>query len=200
MLEEQIEYLKKHDKEIVEEVIEDENLSFNTPEWHELVNQHEQKAHIDIPRFFRNPFLVSLYSILESGVLEIAQNIQMKKGIEVSLKEVDVRTFLDQAKKYYKDELNFTLYTENKNWQNIKALSDFRNAIAHSNGRLEPLNDSLRNKLYKYSKSGFEIFFTAEYFIVEKELADRLLKSVVKTLRSLVDSYKNWEDSYKKDG
>ena len=196
-IEKQIDYIETHDREIVEKTIEEEELNSDTPEWHELVQEYEHKVHVELPRFFRNPFLVSLYSTYETAIIEIAGKIQKKKELKLSIKDINARSFLEQAKKYYKHVLDFPLFEDNNNWAKIRVLSDLRNAISHTNGRLDLIKEGLRNDIKSHSNNGYSISFTANYMLVEKELAEELLNAVVDSLEKLVARYKSWDTSQK---
>ena len=88
--------------------------------------------------FFRGTFLVSLYAVYESVVIEIADLIRDKQSQQIKIDDLRGK-FLEKAKKYYKHILQFDLYSNEKAWQQIKMLSELRNAFAHANGRMDRL-------------------------------------------------------------
>ncbi|MEX0719940.1 MAG: hypothetical protein WD059_04670 [Balneolaceae bacterium] len=195
LAENEIEKLSKKEKEIAEKILTDEKIEFNSPDWYDVVNQSEQKIHTLIPRFFRNPFLVSLYSIYESGVTEIADKIREKKGIDLLLNDIN-GPFLDKAKKYYSSILDFNLSINESNWNKIKVLSEIRHAIAHTNGRIDLLRPNAQKKIRKYAEGEFKMNFDAGFLIAEKETSEKLKNAVVDSLKALVQRYKNWDSNH----
>ena len=102
------------------------------------LNQDDREAHwqfaqgvyddyieFRIPRIFYNPFLVSLYAVYESAVIEIAKLTQERKGVKVSTMGIGY------AKKCCRDTLKFNL---TQNSQSSERLTELRHAIAHANG------------------------------------------------------------------
>ena len=89
---------------------------------------------------------MSLYAVYESVVIEIADLIRDKQSQQIKID--DLRgNFLEKAKKYYKHILQFDLYSNEKAWQQIKMLSELRNAFAHANGRMDRLKPKPKKKL-----------------------------------------------------
>ncbi|MFA4916795.1 MAG: hypothetical protein WC560_09010 [Syntrophales bacterium] len=133
VIETHIESLTKAERTRLEARVRQEHISSGDPEWYAAASECEHQIEVFLPRFFRGPFLVTLYAVYESAVTEIAQLIKGKQSQEISLD--DFRgDFLKRAKKYYEHVLKFQLYTENRAWQSIQMLSTLRHAIAHENG------------------------------------------------------------------
>ena len=146
-----------------------------------------------MPRFFRAPFLVVLYAVYESAVIEVARFVQERQSQPISID--DLRgDLLERAKKYYTHILKFDLCVNQKDWHRIMMLSELRNAIAHANGRVEMLNQGARKKITAWEKQEIGLSTYHGYIIIEPELAKNLLESVWSSLTDLVDRFKKWDD------
>lgn len=145
----------------------------------------------DLPLFFRGPFLVSLYAVYESVVTEIADLIRDKQSQQIKID--DLRgNFLERAKKYYKHILQFDLYSNEKAWQQIKMLSDLRNAFAHANGRMDRLkNEKIKKKIEKNIGISITIF---GHVICEADIVADIFGAVRDSLKDLIKRYKHWDD------
>ncbi len=149
-----------------------------------------------LPRIFRAPFLVSLYAVYESAVTEIASLIQKQKGIAISINDQKGINFLDKAKKYYNNIIEFQLYSSEKVWGRIKKLSVLRNAIAHANGRMEMVKNKKRQQDIKtWEKQNVGISLMNGYIIIEEAFLRNTLSLVSDSLNELVERYKKWDDN-----
>ena len=148
LIEKQIMHLSHVEKETLDEYREKENLTPEDPEWDFARQEFDRKVEFLLPRFFWGAFIVSLYAVFETSVIEIASLMQksMKQGIAIN----DLRgDFLKRSKKYYKNILNFELCRNNKDWQHIRNLTDIRHAVAHANGRIDMLKSTAKDKINK---------------------------------------------------
>ena len=111
----------------------------------------------------------------------------------------DIRgNFLEQAKKYFKDVLHFELCSNNTAWERIKMLSELRNAIAHTNGRVELLKDTAQKAVRTLEAKDIGINTTADgYIIVNSTFLQETFEIVRSSLEDLVDRYKKWDDTYR---
>lgn len=174
--------------------IREEHLSPDDPEWHEAVGECEYQIEVFLPRFFRGPFLVTLYAVYESAITEIARLIKGKQSQEISLD--DFRgDFLKRAKKYYDHVLRFQLYTENRVWQSIQMLSTIRQAIAHENGRMEMLNSDAKKKIRDWERQKLGIAVYGGYLVFEARFVADIFQTVRASLKDTVRRYKERDDN-----
>ncbi|NVL89742.1 MAG: hypothetical protein HWN69_01930 [Desulfobacterales bacterium] len=139
---------------------------------------------------------MSLYAVLETSVIEIARLLQraQKQGIGIN----DLRgDFLDRAKKYYKNLLQFDLCSDVNAWQRIKILADVRHTIAHANGRLDMANDKIKRKMKALEKRNLGISSYYNYLLIDSEFAKETFSQVRLLLEDLVDRYKEWDTKQK---
>lgn len=150
--------------------------------------RHERDYHIEVvlPRVFRNPFLVSLFSVYETSVTEVARLLQERQGKGIALD--DIRGgFLKRAKKYYRDVLQFDLSRDNERWKHLVMLLHLRNVVAHTNGRLDVGND--REKLLQIEGVGDK----QDFMVVSESVLREKFAAVQAELEDLVARYKEWD-------
>jgi len=156
LIEKQISHLSHSEKVSLGEYLKKENLTPEGPEWDLAIQECDHKVEFLLPRFFWGPFIVSLYAVIETSVIEIARLIQQsqKQGIAIN----DLRgDFLERAKKYYKNVIKFELCSDTTIWQRIKILAEVRHVIAHANGRLDMLNENTRKRIEALEKQNLGI-------------------------------------------
>lgn len=168
-------------------------LTSKDPEWHDERYELDYIVEFLLPRLFRGPFLISLYTVYESAVTEIANLIQNQKRIEIPITDRNRNFNLDRAKKYYKDTIDFQLYSNNVAWQRIKMLSVLRNAIAHGNGRIEMLSEKKIKQIITWEKQNVGISSIGGFVIFEERFLRDTLGLVSESLNDLVERYKKWD-------
>ena len=72
-------------------------------------------------------------------------------------------------------------------------LSEIRNAIAHTNGRLEMLNEKARARIRKLAKQGIGIEVDMNHVFVKAVFLRKTFKCVQASLDDLIVRYKQWE-------
>jgi hypothetical protein len=121
--------------------------------------------------------------------MEIAFLLQKNKKQGLSINDLK-GNFLERAKKYYKNVLNFELCGDNKDWQQIRILTDIRHAVAHANGRIDMLTDKSKRKINSFEKQQIGISTFHNYLIVESSFSKEAFSSVSSVLKDLVTRYK----------
>ena len=139
-------------------------------------------------RMWRSPFLVSMFSVYETSVTEVASLIQKKQERQIRLNDLRGE-FLDRAKKYYKSILQFNLSTSNERWKRLNKLSDLRNVIAHTNGRLETVSRERKRKILRYEGANESY----DYLVVSRDFLSKTLALVTDELEDLVARYREWD-------
>ena len=194
LIESQMKHIQKTARSKAKTYIRKEGLCPDDPEWHIAWQKYDDLID-QLPRFFRGPFLVSLYAVYESIVTEIGCLIQDKQFQKIAIN--DLRgDFLEKAKKYYKHILQFELYSEEKVWHQVKMLSELRNAFAHTNGRLDMLNERSRNTIKKWVQQKRGILTYYDYIICEKKIVAEIFGAVRSSLEDLIERYKHWDDKH----
>lgn len=196
-IEKQIDHLAASEKLILDVAILKQCITPDDPEWHFEHQNYDHRVEFLLPRFFRGPFLVSLYAVYEASTTEIARLLQKGQGLAISIDDLRGEDFLDRAKKYYKHVLNFELCADNSAWQQIKKLSEVRNAIAHTNGRIEMLRERARQNILKWENERIGIDTSWGYIIVDQAFAKMTFSKVQSSLEDLVRRYKEWDAGQK---
>jgi len=79
-IENQMEQIQKEERQLVDAEIEKLNFKNGDHEYyafrHEIEMEYEGKVNVILPRLFRGPFFIALYSVFESAVYQIADNVQ----------------------------------------------------------------------------------------------------------------------------
>ena len=146
------------------------------------------RVEITIPHILRGPFLVALFAVYEAAVTEIARLIQKKQKQRTALDDTKGH-LLNRVKKYYKQVPNFELSKSNRHWQRLVLLSELRNAIAHTNGRIEMIRPDAKEKILKNE----EVKEKLGYVIVTEAFLRETFELVNEDLRELVARYKKWD-------
>ena len=192
-MEKQIDNIAASEKLFLEAALRKQNVTPDDPEWHFEHQDYEYRVEFLLPRFFRGPFLVSLFAVYEASTTEIARLLQKAQGKAISIDDLHGNDFLDRAKKYYKHILNFDLCAGNPAWQQIKMLSEVRNAIAHTNGRIEMLRGRAKEKILGWAKKRIGIDTNWGYIVVDRTFVERTFSNVQASLEDLVQRYKQWD-------
>ena len=194
LIERQMEYIERTERNKTETYIRKEDLCPDDPEWHIAWQKYDYRID-QLPRFFRGTFLVVLYAAYESIVTEIARLIQDKQSQKKKINDLK-GDFSERAKKYYKHILKFDLYSKEKVWQQVKMLSTLRNAFAHANGRLDMLNEKTRNSIQNWAQQKRGISTDDGYIICEANTVADIFGAVRDSLEDLIERYKHWDDQH----
>ena len=150
--------------------------------------EYDYRVEVMLPRILRNPILVTLFAVYESAVTTVAELVQKEKRQAGSLNNTR-GNFLDRAEKYYRRDLQFDLSADDERWERLIVLSRLRNAIAHTNGRWEAIEEKARCRLLK--QEGVEEYLG---FVIVSETFLRETVAMVKgELEDLLKRYKEWE-------
>jgi len=195
LIENQIATLGRLERIALDDFIKSQHPSPDGFERAEAYYGYYHKVDALLPRLFRGPFIVSLYAAYETAVTEIARLIQETLAHPLSLNDIRAGTFLERASKYYRHVLNFELCRDNIGWQYITMLSAFRNAIAHTNGRWDMLNDSTKHRIEQWKKERAGVEIVEGYIVVDSAFLKKTFGHVRDALTDLIDRYKQWDDS-----
>jgi hypothetical protein len=200
-LEDHLEIIENHIMQLTEseftkfnDFVRAENLTPDDADWDLARQERDHRIEFLFPRFFRGPFLVALYAVFEAAVIEISRLIQSKNNQQISIN--DLRgDFLEKAIKYYKNILQFDLYA-NKEWEQINMLSELRNAIAHTNGRIDMLKKESQKKILKWEKQNDGISTYYNFLVVDAEYTRKIYDCVRVYLEDLLMRYKEWDTNH----
>ena len=163
--------------------------------WQFAEEVHDDYVEFRLPRILYYPFVVSLHSVYESAVTEIAYLIQEKNGKNESLVNIRGKDFLDRANKYYRGAIGYELSQNNQSWERIRILAEIRHAIAHANGHLELVRELKRKRIKRWIKQDIGI---EEYYgdiIISGDFVRETYEMVQGELESLIERFKGWNST-----
>lgn len=194
LIESQIKNKENIERMALEERIKKRGLTRTDLDWQIEHYEVDRITDFLLPRFFRSPFLISLFAVYESAVIEIAKLLQTQKRIKLSIKDQKGINFLDKAKKYYKQIIDFQLYSDKAAWERIIILSKVRNAIAHANGRIEMLKPKAQENIKTWENQNIGISSMSGFVVIKESFLRDTLRLVSASLYDLVERYKEWDD------
>jgi regulator of replication initiation timing len=160
----------------------------------EMENAERQLAHEEVnvlveemlPRFFRGPYLVALWALFESGVIEIADYLAKAKQLLLRLRDIRGRDPKDQWNKYYTQIAGYPLDFTDPTWKRLEELRQVRHVLVHANGRLDLAEESARRKLNKWCGENRGLSAHFNLLIVSADYAQAAQTLVTETLSGLI--------------
>src|SRR5262249_213967 len=121
----------------------------------------------------------------ESVVKRCADRIRKARKLRLRLGDIK-GSVLEQADKYFEGVLGFKLWTEEIGAR-LEVLRVVRNALAHSNGQLEDVNERERLKIEKWMREFQGLKESSGSIVVSIEFVEHALDIVKKALEDLTD-------------
>ncbi|WP_317933280.1 hypothetical protein [Halioxenophilus sp. WMMB6] len=106
-------------------------------------------AEQEIPRIIKMPFVVTLYTLFENSVFELLRYGQNKEHKKIGVKDIRGKSLISSYNKYIQHILEYKFCFDQGVMSEFSQVTKVRNCIAHSNGNIESMNDSLKNDLVK---------------------------------------------------
>ena len=172
------------------------NARFASAEWDDADRQVASQE-VDflveevLPRFFRGPFLISLWAVFESGMIELADYLAEKKQLPLKLRDIRGCNPFDQWNKYYTHVAGYSLGFDESTRQKLEELRLVRNALAHANGRIDLVKQRDREKLEMWCAEdrGLHtrfhlLIFSVEYTREAEVLVTEALSGLLSRVRS----------------
>ena len=142
---------------------------------------------IFFPRLFWGPFLISVYSVLESSLKELSNLFRENLGCEKEFNEEN-GGLLEKAKCYFSKVLKVRDLSKLSCWEAITQLRTVRNIFAHSNGRVGySLQDN--KKLEQIIKKRIGVTHHLDVLIVNQQFVRSSMDAVTELLQELQDDY-----------
>lgn len=141
-----------------------------------------------LPKVFRGGFVVSMWSVFEACVKDMAEYICRERGIPFGLQDLRAGDFLGQMEKFFEGALGLKAFPDRSIRKRLEELRGFRNALAHHDGSTSELPKSLRGRNDKhYEALGLTVYSDLhhQYAIPGAEYTRRSLTMIHDYLETL---------------
>lgn len=143
----------------------------------------------ELPRLVINPFIVSVWALYESVLSDLAAILQEKRGKSLGLSDIKGKHMVQRADKYFTHVLQFPIdYSEDRKAK-LNFLGAFRNAIAHSNGKMSGLKQGLRTRIENGEFNGVSASGDRTRVVLEVEYAQSAFDTVSEHLKLLFERF-----------
>lgn len=95
------------------------------------------------PKIFRGGFIISLWSVFEACVKDLAEYTKLEKKIPFGLQDLRAGDFLDQTAKFFRGALGVNAFPDKAVRKSLEELKGLRNALAHHDGNIAEVPKSL---------------------------------------------------------
>ena len=122
---------------------------------------HQLKTTVDelFPKVFRGGFVVSLWSVFEACVKDLAEYTRLERKLPFGLQELRAGDFLEQMELFFSRVLNLVAFPDKVARSKLVEVKGLRNALAHHDGSTAELPKSLRSKTdAEYLKKGLSVY------------------------------------------
>ena len=152
-----------------------------------------------LPRYFRNPIVVTLWAIFESAIIEIAKEIKDQQSLPITLDDIK-GDFLERTNKYFNHIVKFPIDVRGSSWQHFRRFYLLRNTLAHGNGRFDNIkNKDDRKTILKWEKENTEISTTDGNIVCSSNFIKKtfsvvfdFLSNVTEKVKEAYPQPKNW--------
>lgn len=168
-------------------------------EWQEKEKELYELIEDVLPRFFRNPIVVTLWAVFESAIIEIAREIKDQVTVPITLDDIN-GDFLKKTNQYFNYIVKFPIDVRGRSWQQLRKLHLLRNAIAHGNGRIDNIkNPQDRKTIFKWededsgiSTMGGNIVCSSAFISESFKVIFNFLQDVTERVKAKFPEPKNW--------
>ena len=141
VVEDQVVFLRHQDTQRTFAELRDQGWDHDEGERQLASQELDERQNFVIPRFFRGPFVVSLWASYESAVKEVAEYYQTKRGASLGWRDIRASNVLMQLDKYFHSVLGVPVDDHAERFALLEDLRAIRNAIAHANGKRRAMSD-----------------------------------------------------------
>lgn len=141
------------------------------------------------PQVIINPFIVSLWSLYESVLRDLAHILRRRVGADTDFHEVNGRHFMERIEKYYREVLSYDLGLSDEWRKELRLLCEVRNAIVHGYGKMSSLPKSLRPKASSGTLDGIAIAKDGDKIVLSAQFAERKFEVVREHILTLLKKH-----------
>ena len=157
------------------------------PDYQALVQDYYHQVDWVLPRVLLNPFILSLWSLYETAIKEIASLIQKKQNAPLSISDIKGKHLVDRVEKYFNHVLHFPLGYTPQVKDCLNFTGALRNAIVHHNSRISGLCASIQKIIEDGVYEGIEM--GTDFFIIDMKFASLVYNTIRDHLEMLMGRY-----------
>lgn len=158
----------------------------------------DQFVYEDFPRFFFGSMLIALWSSFEAALYELVKYMKGQNPRSEDFMTVRGKTVLHRAKKYLRRNLRYSFTTPD--WEYLQMLRILRNAIVHTNGRLELVDKKNKKRIERYINQGIGISASWGVIIISKDFLVESYMRINATVRQIVSTARKKYPRVKEEG
>lgn len=185
-LEQQITFLTDQKRVQTYADLQTQKLDRHDPEVDLAFQELSELTESVLPRYFRGPFLVTLWAVYEAAITQIATYLQGYEDQALALKDIRGHTFLERASKYFGHVVAVPLHSSDHVAARLEMLVVLRNAVAHGNGRLGAVNKEAQRKIEQWSQQNEGVSETNGFLLLSDEFLRNSCQLVDESLRDLL--------------
>jgi len=137
----------------------------------------------EYPRLLRNSFLVTCYSYLEERLHYFCDELRNEKKLPLNVSDLKGNA-LDRAKKYIKKLADVEI--QNDIWEEMLNMTNIRNCIVHSEGRINTGDEKKDSKIRNYIDKRSDISSDSDGTIrLTKEYCQHVLDEIRELFKAL---------------
>lgn len=151
--------------------------------------RHQFSQMVDelLPKVFRGGFVISLWSVFEACVKDMAEYTRRERRIPFGLQDLRAGDFLEQTEKFFLGAIELKAFPDKQVRKKIDELRGFRNALAHHDGSTDKLPKSLQAR----NPDQYKDFGLRVYRDLHHEYAVPTDEYVLRNL-SVIHDYLEW--------
>ena len=149
VLEDQIDHARAQYRLRAEHELEIRKRELEHYEYGSRLQEIDEAADAQIPRFFRVGAVVSVWGLFESFVTDFAVYVDKRESVGLSFKDICGANFRIQIEKYFENVLRIPVPWSHEERERLGQLQDLRNVLAHRNGRSTDLPPESEEKVKK---------------------------------------------------
>jgi len=130
--------------------------------------------------------LVELWAVFESGIVEIAKYLQKEEGYSIGIEDLRASNDFERAQIYYDRVLRFPLIISDDVKARLNVLLLVRNAVAHSNGRIEVIKKNRLSMIQDWEKKHGGISTDGDYLNLTAAFVETMAQTVKTSLDDLI--------------
>jgi hypothetical protein len=149
VLDDQIQHARDQYRLRAERELEGRKKELEHYEYGARLQEIDDAADAQIPRFFRIGAVVSIWGLFESFLTDFAVYVGKRENIGLSYKDIRGDNFRANVERYFEKVVRIPVPWSSEEREQLGQLYDLRNVLAHRNGHLMDLSPEGEEKIKK---------------------------------------------------